>query len=1087
MRLIGGGLLALFLLAPGAAAGQEPPSPPAATKPESEAQTADKVLAAVAAKDDAALKALAAKNAPDPWLVADELLRRGEADAAEAFAKAAPRPDTESLPAYVASRRGKEDDPKRRERAAAINAAMKAGKADEALAAAGDAEAGPLTDIAGIRIAMGRATALSALERHDAADETFRSAGEAAERVGWLAYASKVRRRAAETFENAGESELAIAAAEAWIAVDERRGDTSNKGKILIGIATTLLRAKQWERAAGVLERAAQAYEANGDEEGLAKSLGNLGIAYGRLGRWDQALTAFERTLKICEAAGDAAGVANTLKNIVVTERKRGDVARARVACERLVGQMEKMGDEAGAARFRVELAALQQDSGDPDAAIVTYKRVLADAEANGDDHTAAIATRGIGNSLAVSGRYAEALTALQRSQDALEELGDSGGAAASQRSVAGVLLELGEIESSLANYTRAIAAFDALGLELESAKALYSLANVQDAAGKTDDALASMKRALDVFRKLGAEGDVAITLSNIGATQAAHGRHADAVKTLEAARAALEELGDTAAATNALLNIGIAQSETGADKEALVTLERALAGFEEIGDRRGVACARGGIGRALLDLGDVAKALPELRRAATGVAALTTGLGAEEGVGAREDLSYIYNAGILAAVAAGDPAELLFFLESSRAGALIEGLRARSTLWSAAVPDELRAADAKAREASASATRALAEATASGDRRAIKEARTALDAAEEKVAAVVARIQREARAGASLVAPQSATLDEVRATLADGDVLVLYGEGDETTVALVTTKTESRVVRVGPTERLAEAAAALALSDAAIDPAAQLENLRALAVDPLALDAKSTRLLVSPTGALAYVPFATLAGKRDVVLVPSATTYRLLIEDAAKRGDGVLALGDPDYTGRKKLPPLPATAAEVKAVGDVVLTGRQATEQGLRDAVAKKARWRSIHLACHGLIDAQVPMRSSLALTADGSDDGFLSAVDVFRMKLPADLVVLAACETGRGKVYEAEGIVGLTRAFMFSGSPRVICSLWKVDDEATCALMTKFYELWNPKDGKGVGAASALRGAQDFVRSQDKWKHPRFWAAWVLWGLPE
>ena len=155
------------------------------------------------------------------------------------------------------------------------------------------------------------------------------------------------------------------------------------------------------------------------------------------------------------------------------------------------------------------------------------------------------------------------------------------------------------------------------------------------------------------------------------------------------------------------------------------------------------------------------------------------------------------------------------------------------------------------------------------------------------------------------------------------------------------------------------------------------------------------------------------------------------------------------------------------------------------------------MHLACHGLVDPENPERSALALTADGKSDGFLTALEIVDMKIPADLVVMSACETGKGKIYRTEGIVGLTRAFMFAGGPRVICSLWKVDDAATQALMVKFYELWNPRpagadpvrsegsERKGLGAAAALKKAQAFVRSHERWAHPYYWAAWVLWGL--
>jgi CHAT domain-containing protein len=338
----------------------------------------------------------------------------------------------------------------------------------------------------------------------------------------------------------------------------------------------------------------------------------------------------------------------------------------------------------------------------------------------------------------------------------------------------------------------------------------------------------------------------------------------------------------------------------------------------------------------------------------------------------------------------------------------------------------------------------------------------------------------------------------------ADVEALVLFGLLEEESCALVVTKEAARIVSLCPTAKIEEAVKGLTLEDAESDASAALAALAALAdlvVKPLALSESGTRVLVSPSGALSCVPFAALMPEVTVSCVPSGTAYRLLLEDAGKKGEGVLALGDPDYQTKPdeaavavnrgslgRLVPLPATREEAKAVGTVVLLGAEATESGLRDALAKKPRWRAVHLACHGLVDGERPARSSLALTAGGGEDGFLTCLEVFRLKIPADLVVLSACETAKGKVVKSEGIVGLTRGFMFAGSPRVICSLWKVDDEATRALMEKFYELWNPKDGSaGLPTAEALRQAQTFVRSQEKWKHPLYWAAWQLWGLPE
>jgi CHAT domain-containing protein len=103
--------------------------------------------------------------------------------------------------------------------------------------------------------------------------------------------------------------------------------------------------------------------------------------------------------------------------------------------------------------------------------------------------------------------------------------------------------------------------------------------------------------------------------------------------------------------------------------------------------------------------------------------------------------------------------------------------------------------------------------------------------------------------------------------------------------------------------------------------------------------------------------------------------------------------------------------------------------------------------------------------------------------MRIASDLVLLSACETARDQVAEGEGLLGLAPAFLMAGSPRVVAGLWKVDDEATKALMDAFYASWD----EGTSAAGSLRAAQAAVRAVPKWSHPRFWAPWVVWGLPD
>jgi CHAT domain-containing protein len=148
-------------------------------------------------------------------------------------------------------------------------------------------------------------------------------------------------------------------------------------------------------------------------------------------------------------------------------------------------------------------------------------------------------------------------------------------------------------------------------------------------------------------------------------------------------------------------------------------------------------------------------------------------------------------------------------------------------------------------------------------------------------------------------------------------------------------------------------------------------------------------------------------------------------------------------------------------------------------------AQYRIVHFATHGFVDYEHPELSGLVLSLVDQNgqpqDGFLRLHDIYNLKLSANLVVLSACNTGLGKEVKGEGLIGLTRGFMYAGAAGVAASLWKVDDDATAELMKHFYEGMFTK---GLTPSAALREAQLGMWKQKRWHAPYYWAAFVIQG---
>jgi CHAT domain-containing protein len=190
------------------------------------------------------------------------------------------------------------------------------------------------------------------------------------------------------------------------------------------------------------------------------------------------------------------------------------------------------------------------------------------------------------------------------------------------------------------------------------------------------------------------------------------------------------------------------------------------------------------------------------------------------------------------------------------------------------------------------------------------------------------------------------------------------------------------------------------------------------------------------------------------------------------------------------RLQRLPATGREAESIAKLLppdqvflaLGARASRRTALRGDLSKH---RTVHFATHGMIHADTPRLSFLALSMfdekGQSQEGVFGLSDIFNLELQADLVVLSGCETALGREIRGEGLMGLTQGFFYAGAERVMASLWRVEDRATAEFMTRFYRAMLTD---GLPPAAALRSAQRSIRGEPAWQDPYYWAPFVLQG---
>ncbi len=805
--------------------------------------------------------------------------------------------------------------------------------------------------------------------------------------------------------------------------------------------------------AATAFERARALWEAADDSAGQGMALNNLAVLHERSGETQTALRMYREALPRLRDANELRRAAATLHNMGALNLRLGRTRQATALLREAMTLEHTTGDRRTEVQTRLSLAQAAMGSHAWESASQQLARALTLAQAVGDRDAEGDAVQGHGELLAASGRHREALRSFARARALHQAVGATRGEADDLQATGVSLRALGELAPAAEAFETALALRVSSGDRHGEAATRYELARVLASQGRLDEARSGFEDTLAIVESVRAGFTVQnISVAYFATVQSYYRSYVDLLMRLHQRRPAdgfdtqgLNVL--TRARARGLLDL---LNEAGANlaadvPPALVERQRELRGRISFLERQlADLTAAAGDQRARLD-----RQLPELVDAAEVLEA------------AMKDRSRSYAAlvrppplGVARTQGLLDDATtlLVYGMGETRAYAWIVTREAIASFDLGAVADVRRRARAAA--AAFEATRLGGTASASDP----------------------------PAAGSPLVALSTLILRPVAAALQTPRIAI---------------------VPDGPLEYVPIGALPL---PTAIPPLARADS------------GAATGRGAWPQPAVAT--YRPLAAEREVAYLPSAAALDVLRGQAASRtphdgsirvfADPVFAADDPRVTSLVRnvvhrhvdappaasdageaaaLPRLPSTRKEAAAIAvaagpaAALALDFEATRAAALDAATGRAR--VIHFATHAVIDSARPELGGIHLsrvTANGQpQDGLLHLQDVYALRLSAELVVLSACRTAVGNEVRGEGLIGLVRGFMAAGAPRVVASLWSVDDAATAELMAAFY-TGLLRDG--LPAAAALRRAQMHLWRQPRWSAPFYWAAFVLEG---
>ena len=870
-----------------------------------------------------------------------------------------------------------------------------------------------------------------------------------------------------------------------------------------------------------------------------------IGQVHNHFGDKKKALEYFTQALPFQKSGHDRPGELLTLSSIVMAYQYMGDYQKGLESAAKALPVAKELGDRATEATLLNNTCVLQENVGNYKQALGYCNQALALRREFNDRLGVATVLNNLGNVYAGMGDYQQALDFYYQSEEKNRAIENKSGQGIELNNIAWLYAVLGDYEKAIDIYNQSLAIFTAQDDQFRIGNVLNNLAASYAGSGDYKKALEIHLRVLPLRKAVNNNQGLAVTLNNIAKgyaqlhdTEKALDYYNQSLQLLRQNNprqlgSCLRDLG------NLYSDIGDQQKALASYNESLQVARSigdhggeaaTLAKLAELERNRGqLAEAKRLTETALATAESLRVNLKSQQLRASFFASVRT----------YHEL-YI---DVLMRMHQQDPSAgfdslALQASENARARSLLELLLENNANIRQGVDVTLAEREQTVRQAISVKAEAQMRLLSAKDADA-KNVSQELDALTNEYEQIQTRIRQTSPRYAALTQPVPVSIKEIQSQLLDENTVLLeYSLGEDRSFLWMVGRDAVKSY-VLPKRAEVEASARrvydLVTARDAVASDEPVEQLSRMLLGPAAAELKNKRLLIVAEGVLQYVPFSALsepneAGtplmvKHEIVTLPSASVLSSLRRETNERvpaSKSIAVFADPVFdtndarVGEKALN---AVAAPVRSTDREVK--RSAEESGLAnfprlrftreeanqimkfaprlnsveslDFSANRAavtngelqNYRIVHFATHGIINSRHAELSGIVLSLVDREgkpqNGFLRLYDIYNLKLKSDLVVLSACQTALGRDIKGEGLIGLTRAFMYAGATRVVASLWQTDDRATAVLMGRFYE---DLLGRGMSPASALRNAQISMWQDKRWHNPRYWAAFTIQG---